>query len=137
MSTKRKITVTPTGKQAGTERSSTESLRRKLDNVIGLVSDDPNDAKRFADTLKTLAHQICSLHLQQKALFGFGTEFPGPSPDTYFSVESYAAEESLGALEREIHAGIKRQRTLIADLELRATLLQAKLRFKGAFVPRG
>lgn len=40
-------------------------------------------------------------------------------------------------LESEIHAGIKRQRALLADLELRATLLQAKLGFRGEIVPRG
>jgi hypothetical protein len=44
---------------------------------------------------------------------------------------------AMEELERETHAAIGRQRTLIADLELRATLLQAKLGFEGSFVPRG
>ena len=136
--TSQAVTAPATTERAGTARSDSGGrLREKLHKFLDLDPNDPEKAKRFARKLKTLAEQICSLHLQHSALFEFKWEYPGPSEDTYFSAEFDAAEAAFGALEREVQSTILRQRALVADLELRATLLQATLGFGGAVVPRG
>jgi hypothetical protein len=135
MTTKRSIKNPPARKEDSTTCQC--RLREKLSRVISLTSDDAGDALKFADALKRLAARLCSLHLEQKALFDFKWDYSEPSESTSFSEDFDAAHEAMGELECEILAGIERQRALIAELELRATLLQAKLGFKGTVVPRG
>lgn len=53
-------------------------------------------------------------------------------PDVLFGPEFEAAEDAMRKLEREIDSAIERQETLVANLELRATLLRVKIRDGGA-----
>jgi len=127
-----------TREPAGTARSdSGASLREELGRIFDLTSDAPQQAKRFAGKLKTLARRLCALHLQQKALFHFKWDYIEPSVSTSFSEDFAAAFEAMVALESELYLASERQHSLVADLELRATLLQAKLGFKGTAVPQG
>jgi hypothetical protein len=136
--TTRAVTAPSTRERAGTARSdSSDSLREKLGKIVDLSSVDPEEAKRFAGKLKALSKQICALHLQQKALFHFKWDYIEPLGSASFSEDFAAAHNAMEELESEIHLAVERQRSLIADLELRATLLQAKLGFRGTLVPRG
>jgi hypothetical protein len=90
------------------------------------MSDDPKDAIKFAESLKTLAQSTCSMHLQQKALFRPCEDHPEPSWDNFFRSEFDAATKAMRVLEQEMHSAIERQQSLVSALELRATLLRVK-----------
>jgi|GEM_PF-3858084 len=131
MSTNRTIIAPLAGKQAR-EKSSTGTapLRKKLSEVLEPVSEHgPEDSKDFADALKTLAVRLCSLHLEQRALFAckWNLKLVSDSYDCQFGLEFKHAVKAMEDLEREIDAGIKRQHSLLAALQLRATLLQVSL----------
>ncbi|MEY2502905.1 MAG: hypothetical protein QOI07_3239 [Verrucomicrobiota bacterium] len=128
MPTKQSITTAPTQKQ--NEETCSCRLRGALNKVLALHSDDPKDAAKFAEALKTLAENICSLHLRQKALFLSLEGHPDPW-DNFLESEFDAAKDAMRALRKEIDSAIARQRTLVATLELRATLLRVKVESLG------
>ena len=128
MSRKRLITARPAGKQTGEKCHAREDrLRRKLNEIFRINAGDPEHARKFAADLKRLAHDLCSLHLKQKALFDFKWDRSLSPSGVPVALEIQNAEDAMAELEREICAAIERQQCLLGTVELRATLLQVRL----------